>query len=108
MPNTVRLSDNKRPLFEGRVHFIRRVSKSGIVRVLNVDWQVPRFDPLKGVWVTLELKVQGATLSIFDSAPDADTRQCLASYPFLLKEAVQPRPGDQTLSINRGGFEGGL
>ena len=101
LPKTVRLSDNKRPLYEGRVHFIRRVSKSGIVRVLNVDWQVPRFDPLKGVWVTLELTVQGAMLSIFDSAPDADTRQCLACYPFPLKEAVQPRPRGQTLSTKQ-------
>jgi transposase InsO family protein len=98
LPNTVTLSAERRPLYEGRVHFIRRVSELGTIRVLNVDWQVPQFDPLKGVWVTLELTVQGATLSVFDSAPDADTRQCLASYPFPLNEAVQPRPGGKTHS----------
>lgn len=98
LPKSVTLSDERRPLYEGRVHFIRRVSELGTIRVLNVDWQVPQFDPLKGVWVTIELTVQGATLSIYDSAPDADSRECFANYPFPLKEAVQSRPGGKALS----------
>jgi transposase InsO family protein len=93
----VSLSTNKRPLYEGAVHFIRRVTKSGTVRVLNVDWQVSNFDPSKGVWVTLQLRTKGATLSIFDAAPDVKTRKCLAIYPFPLKEIVQPYPANETL-----------
>lgn len=98
LPDTVALSEDKRPLYEGRVHFMRRVTESGTICVLNVDWQVPEFDPLKGVWGTLELRGEGATLSIFDSAPDVEIRQCLAVYPFPLKESVQPRPRVQELS----------
>jgi hypothetical protein len=98
LASTITLSDDRRPIYEGRVHFIRQVSESGTIRVLNVDWRVPRFDLLKGVWATLELRVEGATLSIFDGAPDDNTRQCLAIYPFPLKEEVQPHP-EQLLGV---------
>ncbi len=76
----------KLPLYEGRIHFLRRVSDDGKVRVLNVDWEISEFDVLKGVWVTIDFQVTGATLSIFDEAPDVSGRRCLDSYPFPLKE----------------------
>ena len=88
------VADNKRPLREGRLHFMRRVSPEGTVRILNVDWTVPQFDLTKGVWVTVEFKVEGATLSIFDEAPDIQHRQCLAIYPFPINEPVLPRETD--------------
>lgn len=82
----------KMPLRAGRVHFMRRVSPDGTVRVLNVEWAVPHFNPLQGVWVTLELSPVAATLTIFDAAPDAAERKQLAAYPFPLKESVLPVP----------------
>jgi hypothetical protein len=82
----------KVPLTVGRVHFIRRVSPAGTVSVLNLVWSVPEPDPTKGVWVTLEFTLTGATLQIFDAAPDASQRTCLATYPFPLTEKVQPKP----------------
>ena len=88
------VADNKRPLREGRLHFMRRVSPEGTVRVLNVDWTVPQFDLMKGVWVTVEFKIEGATLSIFDEAPDIQHRQCLAIYPFPINEPVLSRETD--------------
>lgn len=42
------------------------------------------------MWVTLELNTSGATLRIYDAAPDALQRTCLVEHPFPLKEAVQP------------------
>ena len=81
----------KLPLYEGRIHFLRRVSDDGQVRVLNVDWKVSEFDVLKGVWVTIDFQITGATLSIFDKAPDINERRCLNSYPFPLKEPVLPQ-----------------
>ena len=77
---------------------MRRVQPDGTVSVLNVKWQVPNPDPQKGVWVTLDLTPQAATLSIYDAAPDVSTRNCLAAYPFPLKEPVLPHP--QMLSAN--------
>ena len=85
------LASPKRSLREGRIHFMRRVTPEGMVRVLNVNWTVPQFDPTKAVWVTIEFKTKGATLSIFDEAPDARQRCCLATYPFPLKELVLPK-----------------
>jgi hypothetical protein len=82
----------KLPLTEGQIHFMRRVSPTGTVSVLNLEWAVPTPKPDQGVWVTIEFTLAGARLSIYDTAPDADDRTCLATYPFPLKEPVQPRP----------------
>lgn len=83
----------KLPLTTGRIHFMRQVSSANTVRVLNLDWHVPEPNPDQGVWVTIEFTLAAAMLYIYDAAPDAQDRTCLASYPFPLKEAVQPNPG---------------
>lgn len=85
------LSTQKLPLRQGRIHFMRRVAAEGTVRMLNAAWTVPHFDPTKGVWVTVEFKPEGATLSIYDEAPDVEPRRCLAAYPSPLREAVLPQ-----------------
>lgn len=84
------LSTAKQLLRPGRIHFMRAVQPDGTVRVLNVHWSVPDFAVNQGVWVTFDLQVTGATLSIYDAAPDAPQRTCLADYPFPLKEPVVP------------------
>jgi hypothetical protein len=84
------LAKQKLPLREGRIHFLRRVSQEGMVSVLNVDWPVPNWDRPRGVWVTIEFDVSGATLAIYDAAPDVVERTCVATYPFPLAEAVLP------------------
>jgi hypothetical protein len=76
---------------EGQVHFMRRVSLTGTVKVCNIEWQVPQPENTSTVWVTLEFAVTGAVLDIYDAAPDAEQRLCLASYDFALKEPVLPR-----------------
>ena len=92
LPEDFTLAEEKLPLREGRVHFIRRIDPDGSVKVLNARWTVPEPDFDKGVWVTIEFQRDGATLYIYDAAPDIADRQCLASYPFPLKEAVLPHP----------------
>lgn len=83
--------DDNLPLTEGQVHFMRRVSAASSVSVLNLDWSVPNPNPLKGVWVTVQFTLTGASLNIYDAAPDAATRTCLATYPFPVSEAICPR-----------------
>jgi hypothetical protein len=78
------------PLTAGQVHFIRAVDPQRRVKVLNLDWEVPQAQPQQGVWVTLNLIPSGATLAVFDAAPDAAKRTCLAQHPFPLKEKVAP------------------
>jgi len=79
----------KLPLTAGRVHFMRLVNPDRTVSVLNEDWPVPEATPNQGVWVTLELTISGATLSIYDAAPDALEPTRLAQHPFPLSEPVQ-------------------
>lgn len=92
LPVDFKLPPGKLPLTPGQIHFIRRVSEAGTVSVLNLPWSVPNPDPLHGVWITLTFSLTGARLHIYDAAPDVQQRVCLATYPFPLKEAVQPKP----------------
>jgi hypothetical protein len=80
----------KLPLTVGKVHFIRAVDKDRQIMVLNQQWKASVAKPGQGVWATLQFSVQGARLRIYDAAPDAQRRTCLADYPFPLKEAVLP------------------
>ena len=78
------------PLTVGKVHFIRQVNEQGKIVVLNVDWDVPVAHPGQGVWATLEITLRDAKLRVYDAAPDAAKRNCLAVHPFPIKEPVQP------------------
>jgi len=79
------------PLTAGQVHFMRRVDATRHISVLNVTWAVPQAQPSQGVWGTLALPPpQTAWLRVFDQAPDAPARQCLATHPFPLKEPGLP------------------
>ena len=82
------------PLTVGQVHFIRRVNPQQQVLVLNMHWDVPNAQPDQGIWATLDFTLHGATLLIFDMAPDVRERTLLAQYPFPLKEEVQPLTKD--------------
>jgi transposase len=78
------------PLTAGKVHFMRLVKPDRKISVLNLEWDVPQAQPGQGVWATLELSSRGAKLRVYDAAPDAAQRTCLAEHPFPLKEPVQP------------------
>jgi len=90
IPPDFKLPSGKLPLSVGRVHFIRRVQPDATVAVLNLAWPVPDPEANKGVWVTIDFTLTGATLRIYDTAPDVHNRHCLAAYPFPLSEKVQP------------------
>jgi hypothetical protein len=57
---------------------------------LNVEWAVPNFDTTKGVWATLDLQTSGATLFIYDAAPDIANRQQLESHSFPISDPILP------------------
>jgi len=101
LASTFALPRGKLPLTEGHVHFMRRVSAAQTITLLNLTWSVPNVQPDQGVWATLVFHVNGATLRIYDQAPDARRRRCLVEYPFELQEPVQPFQ-DQTTA--RSGF----
>jgi transposase InsO family protein len=96
------LIKTRRPLHEGRIHFIRRVQDNGTVSVLNVDWAVPNPDPQKGVWVTIDLQATGTTLSIYNAAPDVTDRTCMVSHTFPLSEKVLPKQSVSAATVESG------
>jgi len=93
LPHAFTLPAGKLPLVAGAVHFLRRVPPAGRISVLNVAWEVPTAAPDTGVWVTMTFRLDGATLAVYDAAPDQPARTCLVTHPFPLAESVQPRPG---------------
>ena len=92
LPDSVQSTSKKRPLYEGQVHFMRKVLADKTISVLNVNWSVPKAYPDQGVWATLVIKMSGANLIIFDAAPDVPDRKRLASYLFKLSEPVLLHP----------------
>lgn len=78
------------PITVGQMHFLRAVDDKCNVLILNKVWSAGLGVPDQGVWATLSLKPGGATLRIYDAAPDAQKRRCLAEHPFPLKEPVIP------------------
>jgi hypothetical protein len=78
------------PITAGQVHFLRAVDEKRNVLILNKVWSAGLGIPGQGVWATLSLKPCGATLRIYDAAPDAPKRRCLAEHPFPLNEPVVP------------------
>jgi transposase InsO family protein len=86
-----RLASRKLPLSAGRVHFMRKVAANKTISLLNVVWPVPDATPEQGVWATLALTPQHASLFVYDAAPDASVRTLLATHPFPLDEPVLSR-----------------
>ena len=80
----------KFPLTVGKVHFMRRVTNTCSIHLLNADWKVATAEPDRDVWATLEFNLKGAWLAIFDVAPGVPGRHCLARHLFPTKETVQP------------------
>ena len=86
------------PLTEGKVHFMHTVKKDENIPFANLKWHAALAQPGQGVWGTLYIRLNGAKVCIYDAAPDALKRRCLAVHPFPLKEpvvALKPefRPG---------------
>ena len=81
---------NPLPITAGQVHFLRAVDENRNVLILNKAWSAGLGVPDQGVWATLSIKPGGATLRIYDAAPDAQKRRCLAEHPFPLKDPVAP------------------
>lgn len=71
LPAEIHPSD-RLPLTAGQVHFIRRVDQDNQVMILNLRWDVPTAKPDQGVWATLQFTQHGASLRIYDQAPDAN------------------------------------
>ncbi len=88
-PATLSLPE-RLPLTAGRVHFMRRVEPTRQISVLNLKWNVANAQLGQGVWTTLELSLRSAKLRVYDTAPDAPHRTCLAEHPFPIAEPVQP------------------
>jgi transposase InsO family protein len=96
-PDDLTVTSGKRVLFEGKVHFIRKVFDDNAISVLNEHYPIPKAKPNDGVWATLLIKKDGSSLHVFDAAPDLTSRKLLASFPFEIEELVVSHPASVDL-----------
>lgn len=89
------LSKTRLPIYEGKIHFMRKVDAENNITLLNMKWHVPGAAVGQNVWATLTLTPEEAYLEVFDQAPDAAQRTRLVKHPFPLKEKVLPFPPPQ-------------
>ena len=98
-PDDLEITSEKRTLFEGKVHFIRKVLEDSSISVLNETYPLQKAEPNDGVWATLSIKKNGSWIHVFDAAPDATNRKLLASFPFEIDELVALHPACDKLPI---------
>lgn len=92
LPKGLQPALRKHPLYEGQVHFMRKVLEGNIISILNVSWSVAKANLDQGVWATLDIKKSGSKLVIFDAAPGVSNRKVLDIHPFKLSEPVLTHP----------------
>ena len=62
IPADFKIDVNNLPLTEGKVHFIRKVDKEGIINVLNEDFNIDKSLAHDYVWATLNIKEEQLTV----------------------------------------------
>jgi hypothetical protein len=76
------------PLTAGRVHFIRRVSSRGEIKLLNETWKVSRSLAHHYVWATV--LTQAHRLEIYHRRSQRAAPRLIKTFAYPLPEAVVP------------------
>lgn len=95
------LSKTRIPLYEGKVHFMRKVDEDGNITLLNKSWKVPGASVGQGVWATLTITPRESFVEVFDKAPDASGRTRFVRHPFPLNEEVLSFPAKSESPLNK-------
>ena len=82
--------DQKLPLTDGRIHFIRRVSEQGEIEILKERWQVSKRLAQRYVWATLLTGKQ--SLEIYYRASERAKVRLIKTYAYEMGERVWPLP----------------
>jgi hypothetical protein len=89
--NSLKVSQGKLPLTNGKIHFIRKVDNNGKISVLNEAFKVGKEFIGEYVWATICLEKQ--TMEVFYRAKDQDTAVLIGKFEYELSEAIKdPRP----------------
>ncbi len=76
------------PLTAGRVHFIRRVSTTGEIKLLNETWRVSRSLAHRYVWATVV--THGHRLEIYHRRSERAAPRLVKTFAYQLPEVVAP------------------
>lgn len=84
----VRALPDQLPITAGRVHFIRRVSESGEIKLLSETWQVSRSLAHQYVWATVITQAQ--RLEIYHRRSARAAPRLIKTFAYQLPEVVAP------------------
>lgn len=76
------------PLTAGRIHFLRRVTPQGMIRILNEDWPVSRRLAGQYIWATLDTGRKD--LSIYHRRSERAQARLLKCVAYEIEEPVKP------------------
>lgn len=76
------------PITAGRIHFIRRVSESGTIEVLNEQWHISKRLAGRYVWATLW--THRRLLEVFHRRSEESPLRRIKTFRYPLAEAVEP------------------
>lgn len=82
------LPSGKLPITAGRIHFIRRVSASGEIKLLKENWKVGRRLRGRYVWATVTTDKQ--TLEIYYRASERTEARLIRTFDYSLPEKIVP------------------
>lgn len=86
------LPKGKLPITAGRVHFMRRVSASGEIKLLNETWKVSRSLRRQYVWATITTDQQ--RLDIYHRHSERSAARLVKTYAYPLSEKVSRLSGE--------------
>lgn len=87
IPENFEIEINKLPITKGKVHFIRKVKKSGRVSVLNEDFDIDESLAYEYVWVTIDTKKE--QLMIYHREKNADEARLVKAYKYKIDTVVE-------------------
>jgi hypothetical protein len=81
------MSQDKLPLTDGKIHFIRKVNNEGKISVLNEAFKVGKEFIDEYVWATICVKKQ--RVGVYYRAKDQDAAVLIKKFEYELKWAVK-------------------
>jgi len=84
---SLEISQDKLPLTDGKIHFIRKVNNEGDISVLNEAFEVGKEFIDEYVWATICLKKQ--RIGVYYRAKDQDATILIKKFEYELKEEVK-------------------
>ena len=92
LKDTLKTHQDKLPLTDGKIHFIRKVDNEGRINVLNEAFKAGKEFIGEYVWATICVRKQ--KVGVYYRAKDQDAAGLIKEFDYNVNEAINPRRQD--------------